>query len=155
MTTENDLTPTPEFEDAGSYSPDLNFSLITKEDGKDSWEPYVSADFVKEGYYKGMDDEGNTIIVQTLKAKNDVLIAHGYTPPNTKRPPDLYIYIEDIAEGGEKVWTDAFVVWKGKKDGYFTGKHADGRDIVGTTREAREANLKQRQTQVAPVDLDL
>jgi hypothetical protein len=130
--------------------PDLSADTITKLDGKSIWEAYFAVWIVREGYFKGVDVNGQTIIVQTLAAK----LKQEGREASGNRLPDLYTYLETI-EDGEKVWTEDCVLWKSKKEGYFTGKNADGVDVVVQTREAKEAlSGKRKPKQVKAIDLD-
>ena len=133
--------------DGDIKQPDLTAFIVTPTDGKSLWGSYFTAFAVNEGYFKGEDEDGNTIIVQTLTAKT-ALTGQRATE---KRWPDLYIYIETI-ENGEKIWTEILVVWKGQS-GYFTGKLKDGRSVV-IQPKALADKPSQQIKQVAPVDID-
>lgn len=136
--------------------PDLTAKVVSKDGDKAIWSQLFAVWKGKQdGYFKGKDKDGHTIIVQTLDAKNALLEQQGMQPLTSARSPDLFIYREDV-EDGEKIWTQILVAWTGKKDGYFTGKDADGNDVVMQTREAKDAALKRQPVkQAVPVDLDI
>lgn len=120
--------------------PDLTASIVTQQSGKNKWTPFLSVNQVGEGYFKGEDKDGNTTIVQTHAA---YAVATGQpSSANDKRIPDLLIYYE-VEEDGDRFWVEILAAWKGK-DGYFTGKNADGHSVVIQTREAKEASFKNR-----------
>ncbi len=132
--------------------PDMSASFVTSEGDKKVWSEYFAVWLIKEGYYKGEDKDGNTIIVQTRTAR-DVITGQQDTPSN-KRRPDLFIHIE-TEEDGEKLWDEILVAWK-SKNGNYLAQNEDGQDIVIQTRETKEALFKRfQQKQIAPVDLDI
>lgn len=135
---------------AQDTKPDLTADLVIQQDGKSIWEAFFAVWAVKVGYFKGVDVNGQTIVVQTLEAK----LALEERESSSRRLPDLYVYLENM-EDGEKVWTEILVAWKGKKDGIFTGKDNDGNDVVIRTKEAKAAlSVKRKPKQVKALDLD-
>jgi hypothetical protein len=138
---------------AGQYQPDLSASIVTEKDGEAVWTKYFTVDVVADGYFKGLDMDGETIIVQTREA-NDAQQDTDKPNSSSKRRPDLFVYREDETEDGT-VWTEIFVAWKGKKNGYFTASNSDGNDIVIQTNESREAMFNEHSTkQINPVDFE-
>lgn len=63
------------------------------------------------------------------------------------RKPDIEFH-HVTEEDGQTVWEQVGAVWKGSKDGYFTGT-INGQKIVGQTREAKEALMAMRKQQQA------
>lgn len=124
--------------------PDITASLIIKdESGKSHWQPYFSVFDDGEGFFKGKDIDGNTILVLNREAKDAIT----GTPPNpSKKRPDLFIFIEAEDENGEPIWDEILVSWKGRKDGTFKTQNAEGHDIILQTREAKEAALAKTST---------
>lgn len=131
---------------------DMSASFVTPEGDRQVWSKYFSVWLIKEGYYKGEDKDGNTIIVQT-RAARDLITGQQDTPDN-KRRPDLFIYIE-TEEEDEKFWDEILVAWQ-SKNGNYLAQNEDGQDIVIQHRETKEALFKRfKQKRVAPVDLDI
>ncbi|MEP0175038.1 MAG: hypothetical protein ABJH28_12500 [Paraglaciecola sp.] len=130
--------------------PDLTANIIRLEGDKRIWDAFYAVYHTPtEGYLKGEDVMGRTIIVQTLAAK---LAQEGRTASGSNLPA-LYTYVETV-EDGVKVWTEILASWEGKKVGYYTGKTADGEDVVTQTREAIEAlSGKRKPKQVQAIDL--
>ncbi|TDF37174.1 hypothetical protein EYS14_13520 [Alteromonadaceae bacterium M269] len=135
---------------------DMTASLVIPQDeGKPEWQHYFAVWLVKDGYYKGVDNDGNTIIVQTRAAKDAMTGQKDSGPTNTKRRrPDLFIHIEGEDEQGEKVWDEILVAWK-SRNGNFLTKNDEGHDIVIQPREVKEAAFKHRAPKrIAAIDLD-
>ena len=147
MTDEKTITHTPESESVGAMHPDLTASLVTEQDGKKVWRSLFEVNLVKVGYYKGLDSDDNTIIVETQEAK----FAQREQTPSPKSPA-LYIYREAEVDG-ETTWIEILVAWRGKKDGYFTGKTAEGHSVVIQTAQAKAASFEHKPKRITPVDL--
>lgn len=151
MTDQSNIPHNKAFRQSSKNLPDLSASMVTEQDGKNVWDKYFAVSCIAEGYFKGLDHEGNTLIVQTREAKQLQQGDDGVDASDT-RLPDLFVYREEEGDTGT-VWTEVLVAWKGKKDGYFTATNEDGHDIVIQTKAAREANFKQRKArQIAPVN---
>lgn len=130
---------------------DMTASLVVPNpDGKPQWQYYFAVWEVKDGYFKGTDKDGNTIIVQTKAAKDAITGQQD----NGKRRPDLFIHIEGEDEQGNKVWDEILVAWQ-SKNGNFLAKNEDGHDIVIQPREIKEAAFKKRAPKrMAAIDFD-
>ncbi len=149
---EETTTDKPLIRPSRRRKPDMSASFVTLEGDKKIWSKYFSVWLIKEGYYKGEDNNGNTIIVQTRAAK-DAITGQQDTSSN-KRRPDLFIHIE-TEEDGEKLWDEILVAWK-SKNGNYLAQNEDGQDIVIQPRETKEALFKRfKQKRVAPVDLGI
>lgn len=130
---------------------DLTASLvIPRETGKAEWQHYFALWGVKEGFYKGKDTDGNTIVAMTKAAKDAI----SGQKDNGKKRPDLFIHIEGEDEQGSTVWDEILVAWLSKKGNFLT-KNDDGIDIVIQPREVKEAAFKNRAPKrMAAIDLD-
>lgn len=119
---------------------DLIASLvIPQETGKAEWQRYFSLWLMKDGFYKGTDEDGNTIVAMTKAAKDAI----SGQKDNGKKRPDLFIHIEGEDEQGNTVWDEILVAWQ-SKNGNFLTKNEDGYDIVIQPREVKEAAFKTR-----------
>ncbi|WP_133471335.1 hypothetical protein [Paraglaciecola marina] len=129
---------------------DLTASLlIPKEGGKPDWQHYFALWLVKEGFYKGKDKDGNTIIAMTKAAKDAI----SGQKNNGKKRPDLFIHIEGEDEQGEKIWDEILAAWKSRNGNYLT-ENEDGIKIVIQPREAKETLLKKfARKRMAAIDL--
>ena len=129
---------------------DITASLIIPQDeGKPKWQHYFALWLVKEGFYKGKDKDGNTIVAMTKVAKDAIT---GQTD-NGKKRPDLFIHIEGEDEQEEKVWDEILVAWQ-SKNGNFLTENDEGLKIVIQPREAKEALLKKfARKRMAAIDL--
>ena len=134
---------------ASTVKPDLTANIIREQNGKTIWEAFYTANNVKQGYSKGQDINGRTIIVESLASK----LEREGKQPSGKNQPELYSYVE-VVENGTKVWHELAVAWKGKKEGVYSGKTTDNENIVIRSRAAIETlNVKRLPKQIKAIDL--